>query len=221
MIDTWIFDLDDTLYPPQAGLLAQVNARITDAVAQAAGVGTDDADSLRTKYWQGHGTTLAGLMAHHAVDPARFLAEVHDIDISAVQPDPALNAQIAALRGRRIVHTNAQGDYARRVLARLGLEGAFDAIWAIEDTGLIPKPDPRAFAALRDNIGYDPRRAAMFEDTPRNLDIPKTWGMTTVLIAPDDVEGTADLRGPTLLPLLERLAQGHADMAQSPQNEGG
>lgn len=182
-VDVWIFDLDNTLYPPSMGLFEQIDRRITAYVRRLAGVDEAEADRLRTHYWREHGTTLAGLMAHHGVDAHGYLAEVHDIDFSVLTPDPRLAAAIAALPGRRIVHTNADSGYAARVLAARGL-GPFDALIGIAETDFHPKPDPRAFAAVLAATGIDPCRAAMFEDDPRNLQVPHSLGMRTILVGP-------------------------------------
>lgn len=180
-VEWWIFDLDNTLYPPEIDLFAQIERRMTAYVQRLTGADAAEANRLRAHYWREHGTTLAGLMAHHDIDPLAYLDDVHDIDFSAVTPDPALAAAIADLPGRRIVHTNADAAYAGRVLAHRGL-GVFDAIHGIGEVGFHPKPDPRSFAAVLGAHGIDPARAAFFEDDPRNLQVPFSLGMRTVLV---------------------------------------
>lgn len=182
-VDVWIFDLDNTLYPPEARLFAQIEARMQAYVERLLGVDGIEAARLRDHWWRQHGTTLAGLMAEHAIDPGPYLAEVHDIDFAALDPAPELAAAIAALPGRRIVHTNADAAYARRVLERRGLSG-FEAVYGIEDVGFHPKPDPRAYAAVLQAHGIEPARAAFFEDDPRNLEQPHALGMRTILVGP-------------------------------------
>lgn len=182
-VDCWIFDLDNTLYPPETRLFAQIEARMTAYVQRLTGADRAEADRLRAHYWREHGTTLAGLMAVHDIDPDAYLAEVHDIDFSALTPDPALASAIRALPGRRIVHTNADAAYAGRVLAMRQL-GVFDAIYGIGEVGFVPKPDPRSFAAVLEADGIDPARAAFFEDDPRNLAVPHALGMKTILVGP-------------------------------------
>lgn len=180
-VDVWIFDLDNTLYPPEIRLFDQIQRRMTAWVARELALDDAAADSLRTRYWRDHGTTLAGLMAEHAIDPHPYLADVHDIDLSALPADPALADVIAALPGRKIVHTNADAAYAGKVLAQRGLT-CFEAICGIEEVGFHPKPDPRSFAAVLAAQGIDPVRAAMFEDDPRNLIVPHSLGMRTILV---------------------------------------
>jgi len=183
-VDAWVFDLDNTLYPPAMRLFDQVNARMTDFVMRTTKSDRRRADLLRKQYWLDYGTTLAGLMAHHSVDPEPYLVEVHEIDFTALTPDPALRAAIARLPGRRIVYTNGSAPYARRVLEKRGLEGLFDAVYGVEHAGYHPKPQPQAFKAVFAADGLAPARAAMFEDDPRNLLVPHGLGMRTVHVAP-------------------------------------
>lgn len=191
-VDCWIFDLDNTLYDPSMALFAQIEVRMTDYVSRHLGVSADEAARLRDEYWRRHGTTLAGLMAEHGIEPGPYLAEVHDIDFSALQPDPALAEAIRTLPGRKIVHTNADSAYAAQVLDRRGLM-LFDAIWGVEEVDFHPKPDPRAYDTVLRAEAIDPARAAFFEDDPRNLLVPHDLGMRTVLVGigrhgPDELQ---------------------------------
>jgi putative hydrolase of the HAD superfamily len=180
-VTTWIFDLDNTLYAPEMRLFDQIEARMTAYVMREFAVDEAEANRLRRHYWREHGTTLSGLMAEHGIDPMAYLHEVHDIDFSHLVPDPDLAALIAALPGRKIVHTNGDVAYAAKVLAGRGL-GVFDEVHGIDTLDFHPKPDPRAYAAVRSLSGFDPRAAAMFEDDPRNLAIPHQLGMRTILV---------------------------------------
>lgn len=184
-VRVWIFDLDNTLYPPEAQLFAQIETRMTAYMMRHLGLAEDEASRLRAEYWRLHGTTLAGLMVEHALDPGHYLTDVHDIDFSVLEPDPPLADAIAALPGRRIIHTNGDAAYARRVLAARGLaETLFDAVYGIEEAGFHPKPAAEAFARILAAAGVDPREAAFFEDDPRNLEVPHRLGMRTVLVGP-------------------------------------
>ena len=145
------------------------------------------ADHLRGHYWRLYGTTLAGLMREHDIDPADYLADVHDIDFSVLEPDPQLAARIRALPGRSIVYTNADAPYAHKVLAARGLSGLFDAVYGVEHAGYLPKPEAGAFEKVFNLDGLSPTRAAMFEDDPRNLAVPHTMGLRTIHIAPKPV----------------------------------
>lgn len=184
-VTTWVFDLDNTLYPAGVRLFDQIERRMTAWVMRHLNLAADHANRLRRDYWRDYGTTLAGLMAEHQVDPADYLADVHDIDFSVLPSDPALARRIAELPGRRIVFTNADTLYACRVLERRGLSGLFDAIYGVEDTGYLPKPEPAAFARIIGTDRLEPRAAAMFEDDPRNLVEPHRLGMRTVHVAPE------------------------------------
>ncbi|MGV6805909.1 MAG: pyrimidine 5'-nucleotidase [Ruegeria sp.] len=184
-VTQWVFDLDNTLYPPQMRLFDQIEVLMTEYVVEALRVDRAEADRLRQHYWREHGTTLAGLMAEHDLDPEPYLHAVHQVDLSHMEPDPALAAHIRALRGRRIVYTNGSAPYARRVLASRGLDGLFDAIYGVEHAGYLPKPDKAAFETVFAHDGIRPDRAAMFEDEPRNLKAPHDMGMRTVHVAPD------------------------------------
>ena len=183
-VTSWVFDLDNTLYPPEHRLFDQIEVKMTAWVMRALNVGRTEADRLRRHYWETYGTTLSGLMREHGVDPGPYLNEVHDIDFSALPRDPALAEAIARLPGRRIVYTNACIPYAVRVLEARGLSGLFDAIYGIESAGFRPKPEAEAFAAVFAQDGTDPKTAAMFEDDTRNLIAPHAMGMRTVHVAP-------------------------------------
>ncbi|MDJ1007747.1 MAG: pyrimidine 5'-nucleotidase [Paracoccaceae bacterium] len=183
-VEHWVFDLDNTLYPPSARLFDQIEARMTDWVMEELDVARGEADRLRRHYWQLYGTTLAGLITEHGVDPAPYLTHVHDISLDHLDADDELRTAIAALPGRRIVYTNGSADYAGRVLAARGLAGLFDAVFGVEDAGFHPKPEARAFAAVFAKADLDPARGAMFEDDPRNLAVPHALGMRTVHVAP-------------------------------------
>jgi putative hydrolase of the HAD superfamily len=183
-VTTWVFDLDNTLYPHEARLFDQIEVRMTDWVMRALNLDRARADALRAEYWQTYGTTLAGLMEVHGLDPDPYLTEVHDIDFSVLTPNPALAQAIRALPGRRIVYTNACVPYAEKVVAALGLGGLFDALYGVENAGFQPKPKAEAFARVFGQDGLDPTRAAMFEDDARNLAVPHALGMRTVHVAP-------------------------------------
>lgn len=191
-VDTWIFDLDNTLYAPEMRLFDQIEQRMTTYVMRELGVTKAQADHLRDHYWRVHGTTLSGLMAEHGIDPMPYLHEVHDIDFSHLTPAPELAALIAALPGRKIVHTNGDVAYAARVLQGRGLS-VFDEVHGIDTLDFMPKPDARAYAAIIAAAGIRPETAAMFEDDPRNLVVPHALGMRTVLVG-NGREGPDDLR---------------------------
>ncbi|MGL4311808.1 MAG: pyrimidine 5'-nucleotidase [Paracoccaceae bacterium] len=205
-IETWVFDLDNTLYPPEARLFDLIEVRMTAYVMQALRLSQVDADRLRAEYWHRHGTTLAGLMREHGLDPVPYLADVHDIPLDALSPDPDLRSAIMALPGRRIVYTNGSAPYAQRVLSARGLSGVFDAVYGVEHADYHPKPDPAAFHTVFARDGLRPDRAAMFEDDARNLAVPHAMGLRTVHVAPEtDNAPHIHHHAPDLTGFLKRL----------------
>lgn len=193
-VDVWIFDLDNTLYSSEIRLFDQVADRMRSYVMRHLGLDQTGAAQLRDRYWRRYGTTLAGLMHEHDIDPHHFLDDVHDIDLGALKPDEQLARSIRALPGLKIIHTNADTPYALRVLEARGL-GGFDAIWGIGETNWLPKPERAAYDLIREAMGFDPKRAAMFEDAPRNLEIPYEQGMKTILVG-DGHDGPEDVPMP-------------------------
>jgi putative hydrolase of the HAD superfamily len=183
-VTQWVFDLDNTLYSPEVRLFDQIEVRMTAWVMDVLKVARDEADAIRRDYWQRYGTTLAGLMTEHGVDPEPYLVEVHDISFDALTPDPLLAEGIARLPGRKIVYTNGSAPYAEKVLAARGLTGLFDAVYGVEHAGFRPKPERAAFEAVFAADGIIPAQAAMFEDDPRNLAEPHAMGMRTIHVAP-------------------------------------
>ena len=179
-VDTWVFDLDNTLYPPSADLFGRMDTRFAAYVARLTGLDKDRALKLCAEYWDHYGSTLLGLIEHHDVDPHHFLADVHDIDISHLEEDPTLTAAIRALPGRRIVYTNGSENHAKRVLAARGLTRAFDAIYGVEHADFKSKPSQDAFNTIFAKDGVITQNGAMFEDEARNLAVPHAMGMRTV-----------------------------------------
>lgn len=181
-VNAWVFDMDDTLYPREQGLMSLVQARINAYVVEAVGLAPQEARLLQRQFLDEHGTTLAGLMANYTIDPEDFLRVVHEVPLDGVEPNPRLAERLKILPGRRFVFTNGARDYAHRVLARIGIADCFDGVFAIEDGDLTPKPAPSAFRRMIERFDFEPRCAAFFEDTPRNLEPAKALGMKTVLI---------------------------------------
>ncbi|HEY0314977.1 MAG TPA: pyrimidine 5'-nucleotidase [Sphingomonas sp.] len=180
-IRAWIFDLDNTLYPASADLFGLMDQRMTAYVART--LGLDDmaeAYAVQKSYFQQHGTTMAGLMADHAIDPHHYLADVHDIDLSVLAEDARLARLIARLPGRKLIFTNGDEPYARKVLARLGLSETFEAIHDIHASAYKPKPHAASYAAMIASLGVDPKASVFVEDMARNLAPAKALGMTTV-----------------------------------------
>ena len=201
-VDTWVFDLDNTLYPAGSDLWPRIDARITAFIMALYGCDGLSARALQKFYYTRHGTTLKGLMEADGVDPELFLAFVHDVDRTSVVANPALAAAVAALPGRKLIFTSGSRFHAEKTAEALGLGGLFEDVFDIVAGALVPKPEAGAYDAFLARHGVDPRRAAMFEDIPRNLLVPKRLGMTTVLVVPPP--GAADPREPFEIAGLER-----------------
>ena len=183
-VSTWVFDLDNTLYPADCGLWPQINQRVTLYLAALTGLDGLSARALQRYYYHRHGTTLRGLVEESAIDPEPFLDFVHDVDRSGLRRDARLAREIERLPGRRLIFTNGSRDHALRTVAQLGLDGLFEDAFDIVASGLVPKPAAPAYEAFFDRYGVDPAGAAMFEDIAKNLQTPKARGMTTTLVAP-------------------------------------
>jgi len=181
-VEAWIFDLDNTLYRADSRIFDQIDARMAAYVGRLLSVGPDEAKRIQKAYYREHGTTLNGLIRLHAVDPEDFLDCVHDIDLESLTPDPALNAALDRLPGRRFVFTNGCRRHAARVLGRIGLSGHIDEVWDIRTTAFTPKPFDAAYASVVEQAKLSPARAAMFDDLKRNLVPAQALGMTTVWI---------------------------------------
>jgi putative hydrolase of the HAD superfamily len=192
-IDTWIFDLDNTLYPASCRLFDQIDQRIGAFVAELLGVDLVEARRIQKGYFYEYGTTLRGLMTLHGVAPDEFLDFVHDIDHSPVACNPALDQALHALSGRKLVFTNGTVRHAGKVLARLGVTHHFGDIFDIVHSDYIPKPAIGPYRKFIAQTAIEPTRAAMFEDIARNLEAPHALGMTTVLVTSPDNKDAAHL----------------------------
>jgi putative hydrolase of the HAD superfamily len=180
----WVFDLDNTLYPHHINLFAQIDRNMTAYVAQLLQMDPAEAKLLQKKYYHDHGTTLAGLMLHHGVDPNDFLEKAHAIDYSALLPDANLGAAIRALPGRKFIFTNGTVAHAEAAARALGILDHFADIFDIVAADYQPKPAGSTYDKFTSLNRIDTRNAAMFEDLPRNLSVPKALGMKTVLLVP-------------------------------------
>lgn len=178
-IETWIFDLDNTLYPLACNLFGQVEERMAAFIVAELDINYDEAHRMRREFFHRHGTTLRGLMLDHGIEPARFLEYVHEIDLSGIPADPLLVAAINRLPGRKLVFTNATARHAERVMERIGLRGEIEAIHDIVASGYRPKPDPHAYDSLTRRYGFSPNTALFIEDMARNLEPAAALGMTT------------------------------------------
>ena len=189
-IETWVFDLDNTLYPHHVNLWQQVDERIRDYIARFLKVSKDEAFRMQKDYYKRYGTSMRGLMIEHGMGPDDYLDYVHQIDHSPIEPNPALGAAIATLPGRKLILTNGTRRHADAVLARLGLHDHFEHVFDIIAAELEPKPSAQTYDRFLKAHAVDADKAAMFEDLARNLAVPHALGMTTVLVVP---EGTREV----------------------------
>ena len=186
-VDTWIFDLDNTLYPAASDLFTQVRNRMTAYICNRFGIGFDEARALQRRYYLDHGTTMLGLMHHHNVDPHEFMDFVHDIDLSGLAPSEALRESLGRLPGRRVIYTNASRSHAQRVMNHLGVADLFDDIFDIVAADFEPKPGQDAFDRMLQAHDVNAPCAAFFEDIGRNLEPAAARGVATVLVRGSDV----------------------------------
>jgi putative hydrolase of the HAD superfamily len=183
-VESWIFDLDNTLYPHEARIWPQVDARMTLYMSDMLGLDGLSARALQKYLYHRHGTTLKGLMIDYGVDPQAFMAFAHDIDHSLLRADAALSAALAALKGRKFIFTNGSIRHAENVAHKLGILQHFDGIFDLKAGAYVPKPERAAYQAFLQHFNIDPAKAAMFEDLAINLAVPHQLGMTTVLVTP-------------------------------------
>jgi len=185
-VDTWVFDLDNTLYPHDLNLWQQIDERIREYVAQYLKVGKEEAFRVQKDFYTRHGTTMNGLMREHGMSPDDYLAFVHQIDHSPLEPNAALGAAIEQLPGRKLILTNGTRAHAEAVMKRLDIHHHFEDVFDIIAAELEPKPSLRTYERFLAQHGVDPAKSAMFEDLARNLEAPHGLGMTTVLVVPPE-----------------------------------
>jgi len=188
--DLAVIDLDNTLYAAESGVFARMDKRMTAFVANTLGVDEDEADRLRVKYWKEYGTTLRGMMLHHGMEPEPFLHDVHDVDAHEIlEPDPALDAALARLPGRKVIHTNGIFEHAERILATLGIAHHFERIYDIRFNDYIPKPSRETLAKIIEQEGAAPERTLVVDDMEENLQVAQELGCKTVWITREKGDG--------------------------------
>jgi putative hydrolase of the HAD superfamily len=181
-VETWVFDLDNTLYPASCGLFPLVQARMNEYICSRLGVSMEEAKALRAQYFREHGTTMHGLMTVHRVDPHEFMAFVHDVDLSVVPANPELIAALKGLSGRKLIYTNGSVPHAENLLKHLGISRYFDDIFDIVASDFAPKPAMTALRLFVDRYGVKPAGALMVEDMAKNLAPAAELGMTTAWV---------------------------------------
>lgn len=202
-VDAWLFDLDDTLYPPSSGLMALIRDRITDYIVDISGMEREEARRVQRSWYEAHGASLPGLLERYEAQPSHFLDYVHDLSLDAIAENPALDDALASLPGRRFVFTNGSLGHAERVLAKLGVAGRFEGIFHIESARLVPKPAPATYDRMIEAFGIAPRATCFFEDSAKNLEQARVLGMTTVLVGEGALPAShIDYTTPDLLAFL-------------------
>ena len=205
-VDTWLFDLDNTLYPAESGFMRSIEGRMTEFVMRVTGLQREPAYKLQKNYLAEHGLTLRGLMIDHGVDPDEYHTLFHDLSLDVLAHDAGLLAALERLPGRRLIFTNADEKHAKRVLDHLGLAGLFDDVFHIATIDYVPKPSRESFARLVTGQAIDPQSTAFFEDSERNLAPAAELGMTTVLVGAHAAQSTATFvqhRTDKLAPFLD------------------
>lgn len=185
-VHSWVFDLDNTLYPASSSLFPQIDIRMRQFIAARLGLPLDEAFALQKRYYRDYGTTLRGLMLVHGLEPEDFLDYVHDIDHTVLNAAPRLDAALARLPGRRLIFTNGSERHAVSVMERLGIASRFDGIFDIKAADFIPKPQPECYLAMLKRFGIDAGGSAMVEDIHRNLKPAADIGMTTIWVRQDN-----------------------------------
>jgi putative hydrolase of the HAD superfamily len=179
-VRTWVFDLDNTLYPVTKELIAQIDKHMGSFVANFLNVDAEEARHIQKSYFRKYGLTLRGLMLHHGLDPVRYFDEMTPMDLTQVDPNPALADALDQLPGRKVIYTNASAHHAEMVLDRLGISDVFDGLYDIAAADYVPKPAIESYRILCDQHNIDPSQAAMIDDIARNLEPAAALGMTTV-----------------------------------------
>jgi len=188
---TWVFDLDNTLYPAASGLFQEVDRRIHRFMVERLGLSPDEVPRLRSRYKRAYGATLGGLMAHHGVDPQEYLRYVHDVPLERhLGPDPGLRGDLEALDGAKVVFTNGSVEHTRRVLGRLGVGSLFEAVFDIAFMDYVPKPRPHGYRKLLEALAVPADRCVLVDDLEENLDTGRALGMVTVRVAPRGTPST-------------------------------
>ena len=181
-IDTWIFDLDNTLYSADSGIFQQVHKLMGKFIVEHLNVNINEAKNIQRKYYKKHGTTLRGLMDNHGIDPDSFLEEVHKLDYSIVNPNLKLAKNLENLNGKKFIFTNANKKHADVILEKLKIADLFEGVFDIKMANYIPKPEIEPYEKLIETYNIIPKTTIMFDDIAKNLVPASKIGFTTVWI---------------------------------------
>jgi putative hydrolase of the HAD superfamily len=185
-----LFDLDETLYPRENGLMQEIGRLIRLWLQDRLGLKPEQAATMQRDYFARYGTTLNGLIVEKRVDARDYLSFVHDIPVETyLKPDPALAAMLVGLPLRRVIYTNATQEYSWRVLRELGVSDCFERVVGIEDVGLRNKWYRESYERVLELLSAGGEECIMVEDSHRNLRAAKALGMTTILVGKDGSTG--------------------------------
>jgi putative hydrolase of the HAD superfamily len=188
-----LFDLDETLYPTQSGIMDLISERINEYMSMRLGMHPDDVASLRKRYYERYGTTGRGLYLHHDLDLRDYFEFVHDLPVEEIlQPDARLDEMLDSLDIAKAIFTNATAEHAQRVLRALQVQRHFGCIIGIAELEYVPKPDVRAYHRALELLGARPKECLLVDDRVRNLGPGHALGMTTVLVGGEDAADGAD-----------------------------
>lgn len=217
---TWVFDLDNTLYPPEAAVFAQIDQRMGGFIAEMLGIPFDEAHVIQKGLFVKYGTTLLGLMTEYDIEPKTFLAYVHDIDVSVINPDSGLVRGLERLAGRRLIFTNGDVGHAERVMDRLGIDHLFDGIFDVIAADYVPKPHLPAYHAFVDHFDVDPDDSVFVEDMARNLVPAAEMGMATVWLRNGHQWSGVDLSEAHIHYQIDDLPAWLATLSEDTEREG-
>jgi putative hydrolase of the HAD superfamily len=187
-VETWVFDLDNTLYPHTSRVWPQIDQRITLYISELFGLDGLSAQALQKYFYHKYGTTLKALIDEYDIDPHDFLDFAHDIDHTDIELNHSLGEAIERLPGRKLILTNGSRKHAENVARKIGILDHFEDVFDIAASNFVPKPDRRAYEIFLEKHGVEPARSAMFEDIAKNLTVPHELGMTTTLIVPKTLD---------------------------------
>ena len=202
-----LFDLDDTLYPKEAGVMEAIIKRIELFMMKKINIPPDDVVTQRYVYYQQYGTALRGLMEEHHIDPIEFLNFVHDINpADFLGPSPPLDFMLTAIPLRKVVFTNSDTAHSERILNTLRVRKHFERIIDIQARNYQNKPDPIAYKKTLEMLDLSGQQCIMVEDSPRNLIPAKDLGMTTILVDGESSSSAIDYVVPTIFHVGEIVA---------------
>ncbi len=213
-VETWVFDLDNTIYAARHSVFDQIDVRMGSFIAGRLKLDPDAARKLQKDYFRNHGTTLRGLMVNHQIDPEDFLEYVHDIDVSLIPPNHDLDTALHNLAGRKVIFTNGSTKHAMNVLGQLGVAHHFDGIFDIAAADFVPKPEPGPYDQLVERFAIEPRAAAMVEDMARNLEPAAALGMTTIWVRTKNDWGRENSDADYVHHIIDDVADWLSDMVE-------